>query len=290
VSEPTAGSEQTAGQLSAAQCVLITGASGNIGRLMRPRLARPDRVLRLLDIVKPAAAAEGERVELIRASVTDLAAMEDACSGADALIHLGGHSRERPWPEILEANINGTYTVLEAARRQGVKRIVFASSNHAVGFHPRSAGVAGDYLLPRPDTYYGVSKAAGEALCSMYADRYGMDIICVRIGYLAEKLHEARALWTWLSPDDGARLLEACLATPNPGFRIVWGVSANTRGWFSLDEARALGYQPADDSETRAAEAISEHGQPDPESVDERFLGGAWCGPLFDTARREAGQ
>jgi hypothetical protein len=281
---------QPARQDATTKRLLITGAAGNIGKLMRPRLARQGRSLRLLDLVKPSPATVGENVELIQASVTDMPAMEDACSGADALIHLGGHSGERPWPEIMDANINGTYTVLEAARRQDVRRVVFASSNHAVGFHPRSAGEASDYLFPRPDSYYGVSKAAGEALCSMYADRYEMDIICVRIGSCFERAPSTRSLWTWLSPDDCARLFEACLAVPRPGFRVVWGISANTRGWFSLTEARALGYEPVDDSENRAAEVIADHGEPDPGSFEERFVGGGWCGPRFDTARRVAGR
>jgi uronate dehydrogenase len=273
-----------------AQHILITGAAGAIGTLMRTRLARPDRILRLLDIAELPEPADGEQVERMRASVTDMAAMEEACSDVDAVIHLGGHSREQPWQDILDVNINGTYTVLEAARRQGVPRLVFASSNHAVGFHPMSAGPAGDYLFPRPDTHYGVSKVAGEALCSMYADRYGMDVICVRIGSCFEKPRDTRMLWTWMSPDDGARLFEACLAVPDPGFRVVWGVSDNTRGWFSLDEARALGYQPEDDSETLAAEIIAEHRAVDPESIAERFVGGAWCDPEFDTARQEYGR
>src|SRR6185437_8107291 len=107
---------------------------------MRPRLAAENRILRLLDIAEMPEPADGERVELVRASVTDLAAMERACEGVDAVIHLGGHSLERPWADIVDVNINGTYHVFEAARRQGVPRVVFASSNHAVGFVPRSAG------------------------------------------------------------------------------------------------------------------------------------------------------
>jgi uronate dehydrogenase len=270
--------------------ILITGAAGGIGTLMRSRLAADDRILRLLDIGEQPAAAVGEQVEIVRASVTDMAAMQAACEGVDAVIHLGGHSLERPWPEILEVNINGTYIVLEAARQQGIKRVILASSNHAVGYVPRADGEAGDYLFPRPDTNYGVSKVALEALGSMYADRYGMDVVCVRIGSCFEKPKDARMLATWLSPGDGARLFEACLSFPDPGFRVVWGISDNTRRWFSLDEARKLGYESQDDSETYAAEVIARHGEPDPDSHAARFLGGAWCGPGFDTAVKEAGQ
>jgi nucleoside-diphosphate-sugar epimerase len=269
--------------------ILITGAAGGVGTLMRPRLAGDDRILRLLDIGEQAGASAGEQVEIVQASVTDMAAMEAACEGVSAVIHLGGHSLEQVWSQILEVNINGTYIVLEAARRQGVKRVVLASSNHAVGYIPKD-GEAGDYEFPRPDTNYGVSKVAVEALGSMYADRYGMDVICVRIGSCFEKPKDTRMLSTWLSPADGARLFEACLSTPEPGFRVVWGVSDNTRRWFSLDEARKLGYESQDDSEVFAEEVIATHGEPDPSSYAERYLGGAWCGPDFNTAVKEAGR
>lgn len=269
--------------------ILITGAAGGVGTLMRPRLARADRVLRLLDIAAVPPASAGERVEPVQASITDMASMEGACSAVDAVLHLGGHSLERPWRDMVDTNINGTYTVLEAARRRGVRRVVLASSNHAVGFVPRVDGQpAGDDLSPRPDTFYGVSKVTMEALGSLYADRYRMEIICVRIGSCFERPKDVRMLGTWLSPDDGARLFEACLTAPAPGFRIVWGVSANTRQWFSLDEARALGYQPQDDAERYAAEVLGEQGDPDPADPALRYLGGAWCGPDFDTAVREA--
>ncbi|TQM80218.1 NAD-dependent epimerase/dehydratase family protein [Saccharothrix saharensis] len=269
--------------------ILITGAAGIVGTLMRTRLAAPDRTLRLLDIAPLPAAADGERVELVTASVTDQAAMEEACAGVDAVIHLGGHSLERPWAEILDVNINGTHVVLEAARRAGVSRVVLASSNHAVGYYERADGEAGDYLFPKPDTYYGVSKVALEALGSLYASRYGMDVIAVRIGSCFEKPRDARMLSTWLSPDDGARLFEACLSAPSPGFRVVWGVSDNARRWFSLSEAEALGYESADDSEVFAAEVLA-GGEPDPGSPAMAYLGGAWCTPEFDTAVKEAGR
>lgn len=269
------------------QRILITGAAGGVGTLMRTRLAADGRTLRLLDIAGLPAPGDGERVEVVQASVTDTDAMERACAGADAVIHLGGHSLEQVWSEILDVNINGTYVVLEAARRQGVKRVVLASSNHAVGYVPKAAGEAGDYAFPRPDTNYGVSKVAMEALGSMYADRYGMDVVCVRIGSCFEKPKDVRMLSTWLSPADCARMFEACLATPKPGFRIIWGISANTRRWFSLTEARELGYEPADDAEAYAAEVIAEHGELDPDSPAARYLGGAWCGPDFDTAAKE---
>jgi uronate dehydrogenase len=248
--------------------------------MLRPRLARPGRTLRLLDT---AALTAGPGEEAIRASVTDMAAMTAACQGADAVIHLAGVASEGPWPQILEVNIHGTYVVFEAARRAGVPRVIFASSNHAVGFAPREDFPVPDYAFPVPDTYYGVAKVAGEGLAALYHYRYGLDTICIRILTCIEKPRSARALSTWLSPDDAGRLFEACLTTPDPGFRVVFGVSANTRGgWVSLGEAEALGYRPQDDAESLADEVIAEFGEPDTASPAFRYLGGEFTLPGLD--------
>jgi NAD(P)-dependent dehydrogenase (short-subunit alcohol dehydrogenase family) len=252
--------------------ILLTGAAGAIGTMLRPRLARPGRTLRLLDI---APLSPGEAEEVVPGSVTDLDTMVTACANVDAVVHLGGHSREAPWAQILEHNINGTYVALEAARRAGVPRLVFASSNHAVGFRPVDED-AGDYLYPRPDTFYGVSKAAGEALGSLYHDRYGLDVVCLRIGSCAERPWNERALATWLSPDDCGRLIEAAISAPSPGFRVVWGISANTRARWSLAAARALGYEPRDDAEVYAAD------MPPAEGLEKVYLGGDFCSPDLD--------
>ena len=260
--------------------ILVTGAAGLVGSMLRPRLARPGRTLRLLDIA-PITAGPGE--EAIRASVTDLEAMTEACQNVTAVVHLGGIPGEAPWRQVLEVNIDGTYAVFEAARRAGVGRVVYASSNHAVGFSPRADFPVPDYAFPAPDTYYGMSKAAGESLASLYHSRYGMDAICIRILTCAERPVNLRALSTWLSPDDAGRLFEACLSAPSPGFRVVFGVSANTRGgWVSLDEARALGYQPRDDAEVYAAEVIAANGEPDPADPVLARLGGEFTLPGWD--------
>jgi uronate dehydrogenase len=260
--------------------ILITGAAGRIGAMLRPRLARPGRTLRLLDIV-PLTAGPGE--EAITASVTDLAAMTAACQGAAAVIHLGAIATEAPWRRILEVNIDGTYAVFEAARRAGARRVIFASSNHAVGFSPRESFPVPDYAFPAPDTYYGMSKAAGEALAALYHHRHGMDTICIRILTCADRPPNVRALSTWLSPDDAGRLFEASLSAPDPGFRVVYGVSANTRGgWVSLDEARLLGYEPRDDAEAYAAEVIAVSGTPGPDDPLLAYLGGEFTLPAMD--------
>src|SRR3984957_5411 len=250
--------------------------------MLRSRLAAPGRVLRLLDVPPiPAPFEPGE--EAMTASVTDMAAMTAACAGADAVIHLGGIPGEAPWERILDININGAYTAFEAARRAGVPRVIFASSNHAVGFTPRSAFPVPDYTFPAPDTYYGVSKVAAEGLAGLYHYRYGLDTICIRILTCFPQPPDRRSLSTWLSPDDAGRLFEACLTAPDPGFRVIFGVSANTRGGFvSLEEARALGYEPQDDAEAYAAQILADDpdlGTPDDEVPALRYLGGAFTFP-----------
>jgi uronate dehydrogenase len=265
--------------------IVITGAAGVIGTMLRPRLARPDRTLRLLDIA-PLADGAGPGEEYVQASTTDLAAMTAACEGADAVIHLAGVPGEVSWEAILELNIHGTYTAFEAARRAGVPRVIFASSNHAIGFTPRSRFPVPDYTFPAPDTYYGVSKVVAEGLAGLYHHRYGLDTICIRILTCFPEPPDRRALSTWLSPDDAGRLFEACLTAPRPGFRVVFGVSANTRGGLvSLDEARALGYEPQDDAEVYAASILA--ADPDADVPDEdypalQYLGGRFTFPDLD--------
>jgi len=266
--------------LAGVPTILITGAAGRIGSMLRPRLARQDRTLRLLDTADLTA---GPAEEVIQASVTDMDAMTAACRGASAVIHLANISTEASWADILQVNIQGTYVAFEAARRAGVPRVVFASSNHAVGFAPRESFPVPDYAFPAPDTYYGVGKVAGEALAGLYHYRYGLDTICIRILTCFEKPPSARALSTWLSPDDAGRLFEACLTTPAPGFRVIFGVSANSRGgWVSLREAEALGYTSRDDAESMRDEVIAEFGEPDPADPLFRYLGGEFTLPDLD--------
>jgi uronate dehydrogenase len=251
----------------ATQTILITGGAGRIGQMLRTRLARPDRLLRLLDVTPPKPAATGEHVEVLpAASVTDADAVRRAVDGADAIVHLGGVPTEGPWPDILSVNIDGTRTVLEAARLAGVPKLVLASSNHAVGFHRTEAPAGGlpDDVPARPDTYYGLSKATLEVLGSLYHDRFGMAVTCLRIGLCAEAPPDTAALPIWLSPDDMARLTEAALTAT--GYRIVWGVSANTRRWWSTAGGDAIGYHPVDDSEVYAHRI--------PRVPDDRLLGG----------------
>jgi uronate dehydrogenase len=257
--------------------VLITGASGTVGRLLAPRLQRPGRVLRLMDVVACDDVLPGEPVEVVIGSITDPVPMEQACADVDAVIHLAGRSKEHTWAEILQVNVHGTRTVLEAVRAAGVPRVILASSSHAVGFRAISEAGTNGLLADssaRPDTYYGFSKAAMEALGSLYHSRFGIDVTCVRIGSCFPRPPDLHGLAAWLSPDDAARLFEACLAVDKPGYRIVWGVSDNTRRIYSLREAQALGYKPVDDAEVFAADLLA--GLDPADRAESHFVGGTF--------------
>ncbi len=251
----------------AARVVLITGASGFVGSILRSELARPDRTLRLVDIVGPADGPCRDE-EFIQASVTDDEAMAKAMAGVDTVVHLGGLSGESRWDHVIDVNIRGTNAVFEAARCAGVRRVVYASSNHAVGYHEQHSGVeVPDGLTARPDSFYGASKAFGEALGRLYHDRYGMSVVCLRIGSCFPRPSNPRMLETWLSPRDAGRLFEAALAAD--GYHLVWGVSANKHRQWSLDAARALGYDPVDDASSAVDEPLPEVAHP-----VSRYVGG----------------
>jgi uronate dehydrogenase len=225
--------------------VLLTGAAGSIGTALRDRLPAHGWQLRSFD---RDATPEG-----VIGDITSPADLDTALHGVDAIVHLAGQPTEAPWPVIREANIEGTFQVFEAARRAGVRRVVYASSNHAVGFTPVGTEQPAD-LPPRPDTLYGVSKVFGEALGRYYVDRYGMQVACLRIGTFEPRPSHVRSLSTWLSADDCARLVDAALRAPDLDYAIVWGISANTRRMWSLDAGRLLGYEPQDDAEAYAAD------------------------------------
>ncbi|MET8001290.1 NAD-dependent epimerase/dehydratase family protein [Nonomuraea glycinis] len=262
--------------------ILMTGAAGKVGTLLRPLLAREGRTLRLSDLQRVELGAGEEQVV---ADLADEAAMATAMKDVDAVIHLGGQSREHPWDDIVKANIDGTHVLLEAARKAGVEHLVLMGSHHAVGFHTRPP--AGEELpahaFPRPDTFYGVSKVVMEGLASLYHDRFGMNVTVIRLGTCNDGPYDTRGLATWISPADLTRLVEAALTAP--GFHVVWGVSDNARRWWSLREAEAIGYVSQDDSESRAAALIAEHGEPDlADPLHDRVggiftqkeLGGSW--------------
>lgn len=192
------------------------------------------------------------------------------------MVHLAGISTEADSASLLHANIDGTYQVFEAARRAGATRVLYASSNHVVGRREASAVLDGGAPV-RPDSLYGVSKAFGEALGSCYADKHGMAVACLRLGSCFERPTELRHLATWLSPGDAVRLIDALLRAPGLHYATVNGISANTRAWWELDSARALGCEPRDDAERYATELLAAFGGPlSPEDPDAAYVGGAW--------------
>ncbi|MFR9676621.1 NAD-dependent epimerase/dehydratase family protein [Streptomyces sp. TR06-5] len=260
---------------AAARTVLLTGAAGRIGTAMRTLLPEFGHRLRLFD-VRPVDGAP----DAVTADLHDTAALDRAVRGVDAIVHLAGISAEDSFARILRANVEGTWRLYEAARRAGVRRVVFASSNHAVGFTPlpgQDEPPIGTGTPHRPDTYYGLSKAFGEDLAQLYWDRHGMETVSLRIGTFGDRPRSVRALGIWLSPGDCARLLHASLTADRVGHTVVHGSSANTRAVWDLSRARALGYMPEDDSERYAPELLAPRREPDPDTPAAHLLGGAFC-------------
>jgi uronate dehydrogenase len=251
--------------------VLITGAAGTVGTILRNGLRGRFQALRLLDIAPLGAAQQGE--ELVSADVRDLAAVIEATADVDAVIHLAGIPDEDSFHRILDVNMVGTYNVLEAARRQHAQRVVLASSAHVTGFYPTSQRIGPD-VPPRPDTFYGLGKAFAENLGRLYADKHHLEVVCVRIGTLADHPTAPRHLSTWLSPRDAVQLFHRCLVAPDVGFTVCYGSSANPRGWWDTSQAERLGYHPLDNAEHWAAQLDpTTAGADDP---DDGLQGGAY--------------
>ena len=232
--------------------LLLTGAAGGLGQVLRPRLKRLARVLRVSDIAAMDAAGDGE--EVVVAPLQDAAAVHALVAGVEAIVHLGGVSTEGPFEPILQANIVGAWNLYEAARRHGTKRIVFASSNHVTGFYRQDEVISPSEPM-RPDGHYGLSKAFGENLSRFYFDRYGIETVCLRIGSSFPEPKDRRMLATWLSYDDLERLVVASLTAPVVGHSVVYGVSDNSATWWDNTSASHLGYRPHDSSEPFRAAA-----------------------------------
>ena len=257
--------------------VLITGAAGGIGQRIRPLLRGVYPVVRLSDVVSIEPEA-GE--EFLPADLADMAAVERICEGVDGVIHLGASSVEDAWEPVLQNNIIGGYNLFEAARRQGVGRVIFATTNHVVGFYRRQRTI--DHtVLPRPDSRYGVSKAFGEALGRMYADRYGLRVFNIRIGNLWEEPVDRRRLSIWISPRDLVQLIRIGLEHPEIHFEIVYGVSDNARAWYDNANAYRLGYRPEDQAALHAEQATKADLELPPDPIGDQFQGGGFCALEF---------
>ncbi len=253
--------------------LLLTGAAGGLGRVLRPRLKARCDVLRVSDIADLGVAAAGE--ELKRVDLADRAAVFALLHDVDAVVHLGGLSTEHSFDPIVSANIVGTYNVYEGARRAGTRRIVFASSNHVTGFYRQDEVV--DPAMPmRPDGHYGLSKAFGENLAQFYWDRYGLETVSLRIGSSFPEPKDRRMLATWLSYDDLERLVLAALGAPRVGHTVVYGMSDNATTWWDNSRARHLGFRPQDSSEPFRAAAEARQPVIDPNDPASVFQGGAF--------------
>lgn len=227
--------------------LLLTGAAGGLGKVLRERLQTSAEVLRLSDVATMAPAA-GAHEEVVPCDLADKQAVDALVAGCDAIVHLGGVSVERPFEEVLEGNIKGVFHVYEAARRHGVKRIVFASSNHVIGFHKQTETLDAS-CQRRPDGYYGLSKSFGEDVAQFYFDRYGIETVSIRIGSSFPEPANRRMMHTWLSYRDLTTLIEKSLFTPDVKHTIVYGASANKAVWWDNHEAAHLGFVPQDTSE-----------------------------------------
>jgi uronate dehydrogenase len=266
--------------------IVFTGAAGGIGTMIRPLLAPLYPGLVLSDKTPPKNLLPSET--FVAADLTKPDEVAAVVKGADSVIHLGGFSVEGPWDTILQANIIGCYNLFEAARQAGVKRVVFASSNHAVGFYPRKRKIGTD-LTVRPDSRYGVSKAFGEALGALYSDKHGMIVTCLRIGNVGPRPLDVRRLSIWISPEDIVQLIRIGLEHPDIRFDIVYGASDNAASWWDNSRARQLGYRPTGKAEDHRAQAEAEQAKIGPDPIGDLFQGGTFCSAEFTNDVKRAG-
>ncbi len=254
--------------------LLITGAAGNLGRELRQGLAHLTTTLRLTDRGEMSPAQEHE--EVVPCELGDFDAVMNVVEGCDAIVHFGAAPVERPWAEVLECSIVGGYNVYEAARRHGVKRIVYASSIHAVGFERREAGADTD-TPHNPDTLYGVSKCFVEDLARLYFNKWGIESACLRINSCFPKPVDRRHLATWLSFGDLIHLVERCLVSERIGHTVVYGISNNQEAFFSNHKVAHLGYRPRDSAEDYRDKVESSVAPGDPFDPAIEYVGGFLC-------------
>jgi uronate dehydrogenase len=254
--------------------LLITGAAGGLGRMLRAGLSGYADTLRLSDIAELPPAGPGE--EVMRCDLADRQTVFELADGCDGIVHLGGISVEAAFDDLLRSNILGTYNLYEAARQADCRRVLYASSNHAVGFHPRTAKL--DETAPlRPDSLYGVGKCFGEALSRYYFDKFKVESVCVRIGSCFPEPQDRRQLATWLSPRDFVSLVKAVFDAPLTGHAILYGVSRNRQVWWSNDHAAFLGWMPEDSSEPYRAKVEASHPSEESSNPAVIFQGGAFA-------------
>ena len=252
--------------------IVLTGAAGALGQELRPALAELADEVVLTDIAEVVELSDHE--SFVRADLADMSAIAAICEGADMVVHFGASADESPWETILSANIVGTYNVFEAAHRAGARRVVYASSIHALGMYPKTQTLGVDEPH-RPDTFYGLSKCFAEDLARMYWEKNGLEAVCLRIYSCQERPANARALGSWLSYGDLRRLVARAIDTPVVGFTIAWGVSDNDRAPVTNAAAGHLGYRPEDNAETFASDLLPS--LPDPKDPMHACHGGPFA-------------
>jgi uronate dehydrogenase len=264
------------------QNILVTGAAGHVGSRLRKLLKGTYPRLVFSDIRTPADLSSNE--EFLAADLADYAQVEKIVAGVDGIVHLGGYSIEGDWPTILNANIIGCYNLFEAAYRTRVKRVVLASSNHAVGFYPREKKIGVDVTV-RPDSRYGVSKAFGEALGALYADKHGLRVTCLRIGNVGDAPVDQRRLSIWLKPEDLVQLIRIGLEHPDIRFEVFYGCSDNEAAWWDNSNARRFGYRPQGRAEDFRGQAMAAQAKLPSDPIGERYQGGSFCSEEYDANR-----
>lgn len=254
--------------------ILITGAAGSLGSHLRTGLAHLADRLRLVD-VKPMGAA-GPREELVQCDLSDKAAALELTRDCDAIVHFAGHPREQTFQEIVADTLPAAYHMYEGARLHGAKRVIYASSIHAVGFHPVE-DVPGTSVMHRPDTFYGLTKTFVEDLGSLYWDKFGIETVALRICSCFPEPADRRMLWSWLSFADCVRLVEAALTAPRVGFSVIYGTSDNAARAVSNAHAAHIGFRPRDSADGYAAAVMARTGRPDPHATVSRVVGGGFA-------------
>ncbi len=252
--------------------LLITGASGGLGRVASARLGHLAEEIRLSDVA-PLPFALPSRAEFVQCDLADADAVMKLVNGCDGILHLGGISTERKFSEILDANILGMRNLYEAARAHGMPRIFFGSSNHVTGYYEQGEHV--DLNSPyRPDGLYAVSKCFGEALARFYFDRFGQETAIVRIGSCFDEPTDYRMLATWLSYDDFVALVERVFDVPRLGCPVIWGVSDNSRAWWTNETTTYIGWRPRDSADGWETTLKAQGKWPDPEHPLAKWQGG----------------
>ncbi|WP_191236840.1 NAD-dependent epimerase/dehydratase family protein [Cobetia marina] len=251
--------------------LLVTGAAGGLGQALRPHLFRLAHCVRLSDISDLGEADDHE--ELVVCDLSDAKAVMSLVEGCDGIIHLGGISVERPWDDILQSNIIGVYNLYEAVRHFRQARVVFASSNHVIGFHPRTTRID-TQCVHRPDSLYGVSKCFGEDLASLYHDKFGIETLSVRIGSCFPEPADTRMMATWMSVDDFVALLERAFVAPKLAYTVIYGVSNNHESWWDNSKSSFLGWVPKDNSEPWRAKVEAAERDIDPNDSAVIYQGG----------------